>query len=105
MQQRCSCVGHLTDLGRVWGPCATNNGHGADDALQRAAAAEDPYFQECLFGTLLEARAITHLLGMDSPLLERYLRTTGGLGAERGVPFQPGSPIGPLSPTQVCFRP
>ena len=72
-------------------------------APQRAAAAEDPYFQECLFGTLLEARAVSHLLGMDSPLLERYLRTTGGLAAERGVPFQPGSPIGPLSPTQVLL--
>lgn len=63
---------------------------------QSSARAEDPYFHEVLYATLIDARASRQLLQLDSPALERWLRGQGGLDAA-----QPGIPIGPLQPGQV----
>lgn len=66
--------------------------------VQHASKAEDPYFHAVLYDTLVDARATAQLLQLDNPLLERHLRSSGGL-PERGPVA--GAPIGPLSPTQV----
>lgn len=68
---------------------------------QHAAKADDPYFHEVLYNTLVDAHATTQLLQLDNPRLERHLRSSGGLPERGGVP--PGAPIGPLSPTQVAL--
>lgn len=67
--------------------------------VQHAAKADDPYFHAVLYDTLVDMRATAQLLQLDSPLLERHLRSSGGL-PDRGAP-PPGAAIGPLSPTQV----
>ena len=64
--------------------------------VQRAAKAEDPYFHEVLYNTLIDLRATKELLELDTPHLERHLQTNGGLPA-----LPAGGPIGPLSPSQV----
>ncbi len=68
-------------------------------AAQCAAKAEDPYFHEVLYSTLIGARATPQLLQLDSPRLERWLRGQGGLDAA-----QPGIPIGPLQPGQARMQ-
>ncbi|CAL8471349.1 g10891 [Coccomyxa elongata] len=68
--------------------------------LLHAAKADDPYFHAVLYDTLVDMRATAQLLQLDSPLLERHLRSSGGL-PDRGAPPQ-GAAIGPLSPTQVA---
>lgn len=69
-------------------------------AVQHAAKAEDAYFLGVLYDTLVAARETAQLLQLDSPLLERHLRTAGGL-PDRGALLST-APIGPLSPTQVA---
>jgi hypothetical protein len=69
-------------------------------APQHAAKAQDPYFHEVLYNMLVDLRAVPQLLALDSPHLERHLHSLGGLPPDRGPP-QPGTAIGPLSPTQV----
>lgn len=67
--------------------------------LQYAAQAEDPYFKEALYNTLVDLKATPELLKMDSPELAAYLRSSGGL-PERDA-TQRGSPLGPLNPSRV----
>lgn len=67
--------------------------------MQRAAKSEDPVFREALYGALVELKAVRELLQLDSPALERHLRSAGGL-PERGS-LAVGTPIGPLAPHQV----
>ncbi len=67
--------------------------------VQHAAKADDPYFHAVLYNTLVDMRATAQLLQLDSPMLERHLRSSAGL-PDRGAP-PPGAAIGPLSPTQV----
>ena len=67
--------------------------------VQYASQAEDPHFKEALYSTLVDLKASTELLQMDSPELAAYLRSTGGLPEKDAV--RPSAPIGPLSPSQV----
>ena len=67
--------------------------------LQYAAQAEEPYFKEALYSTLVDLKATQQLLKMDSPGLLTYLRDTGGL--PEGDATRRGVPIGPLSHRQV----
>ena len=67
--------------------------------LQYAAQAEDPYFKEALYSTLVDLKATQQLLKMDSPGLLTYLRDAGGL--PEGDATRRGAPVGPLSHRQV----
>jgi hypothetical protein len=71
--------------------------------VQHAAKAQDPYFHEVLYNTLVDLRAVPQLLQLDSPHLERHLRSVGGLPPKGPLPA--GTSIGPLSPTQVPTHP
>ena len=71
--------------------------------LQYAAQAEDPYFKEALYNTLVDLKATPELLKMDSPELAAYLRSSGGLPESNAT--QRGSPLGPLSPSRVRHLP
>ncbi len=64
---------------------------------QRAAAAPESYFHEVLYTTLIDLRAQSQLLGLDSPDLEKHLRTNGGMPPSGVL----DGPIGPLTPGQV----
>ena len=68
-------------------------------ALQYASQAQDPHFKEALYSTLVDLKATTELLQMDSPELAAYLRSYGGLPDRDAM--RPGAPIGPLSAGQV----
>ena len=72
-------------------------------SLQGGAKAEDPYFHEVLYATLLDARAVQPLLRLDPPHLEGFLRRRGGM--PEGGEALSGVPLGPLSPAQVVFSP
>ena len=65
--------------------------------LQCAAQAEDPYFKEALYSTLVDLKATQQLLKMDSPGLLTYLRDAGGL--PEGEATRRGAPIGPPEPS------
>lgn len=67
--------------------------------MQRAAQAEDPYFHEVLYNTLIDLRAVDELLSLETSRLPEHLRINGGL------PSHPLSgSIGPLTQSQVQFR-
>ena len=91
---KCVCIGVLALLPHCGGSFLT-----PFFPLQYAAQAEDPYFKEALYSTLVDSRATQQLLKMDSPKLLSYLRDSGGL-PERDA-TQRGAPIGPLSHRQV----
>ena len=65
--------------------------------MQRAALAQETYFQEVLYNTLIDLCAFSDLLDLDSPHLEKHLRANGGMPPSGIL----DGPIGPLEPSQV----
>ena len=66
---------------------------------QRAAKTQDTHFHQALFLTLVDLGATGDLLALDTPGMERYLRSQGGLSLSE--PDQADACIGPLEPSQV----
>ena len=64
--------------------------------MQRAKLAEDPYFHEVLCNLLVDLQATSDLLELDTPHLEKHLKSNGGL-----PPGLVEGPMGPVTPSQV----
>jgi len=58
---------------------------------------EDPYFHEVLYTTLIDLCDFTSLSELDNPLLEKHLRSNGGMPPSGIL----DGPIGPLELNQV----